>query len=311
MGATKEKKSEYFTRLRNYLEEYKSIFIVTVDNVSSNQLHQIRQSLRGEAKLLMGKNTMVRRAIRDFMDELPQFERLLPYVRGNVGFVFTNADLKYVREKIVSNRLLAPARAGAIAPLDVFIPAGNTGMGPEKTNFFQAIGISTKISRGTIDIVSDVHICHAGTKVGPSEATLLNMLNISPFTYGMSVAQVFDNGQIFSPDILDITEDTLISHFLSAVTTVASISLATGYPTLVSAMHSLVNSYKNVLGVSIATDYTFPGSEQIKAYIADPSAFASAAPAATAEPSGSAKKEEKPAEEEEESDDDMAFGLFD
>ncbi|OLL26447.1 60S acidic ribosomal protein P0 [Neolecta irregularis DAH-3] len=254
---------------------------------------------------------MVRRAIRDFMDELPQFERLLPYVRGNVGFVFTNGDLKVIREKIVSNRLLAPARSGAIAPLDVYIPPGNTGMGPEKTNFFQALGISTKISRGTIEIISQVHICQAGNKVGPSEATLLNMLNISPFTYGMTVEQIFDSGQVFNPAILDITEDTLISHFLSAVTTIASISLATGYPTLVSVMHSLVNSYKNVLGVSIATDYTFDGSEQIKGYLANPSAFAMAAPAAAAEPFGSAKPEDKPAEEEEESDEDMAFGLFD
>lgn len=100
-------------------------------------MHQIRQALRGEAVILLGKNTMIRRAIRGFLNEFPDYERLLPYVKGNVGFVFTNKDLKEIREKITANRVAAPARAGAIAPLDVFIPAINTGLDPSKTSFFQ------------------------------------------------------------------------------------------------------------------------------------------------------------------------------
>lgn len=39
--------------------------------------------------------------------------------KGNVGFVFTNEELKVIREKILSNKVAAPARAGAVAPLDV------------------------------------------------------------------------------------------------------------------------------------------------------------------------------------------------
>ena len=59
MGGQTVKKSEYFDKLKTLLEEYKSIFIVTVDNVSSQQMHEIRQSLRGQSIVLMGKNTMV------------------------------------------------------------------------------------------------------------------------------------------------------------------------------------------------------------------------------------------------------------
>lgn len=81
------------------------------------------------------------------------FCRLLPHIRGNVGFVFTKEDLVEVRDVILNNKVAAPARAGAIAPIDVFIPAGNTGLGPEKTSFFQALAIPTKISRGTIEIL--------------------------------------------------------------------------------------------------------------------------------------------------------------
>ncbi|KAI8379225.1 ribosomal protein L10-domain-containing protein [Radiomyces spectabilis] len=306
----RESKELYFEKLKTYLDTYQSIFIVNVDNVSSNQMHQIRHALRGEGVVLMGKNTMVRRALKTYVADRPDLERLLVHVKGNIGFVFTNEDLKTIRDKIVSNRVAAPARANAIAPADVVVPAGNTGMEPGKTSFFQALGIPTKISRGTIEIVSDVALVHAGEKVGASEAVLLNMLNISPFTYGMSVTQVFDQGSCFSAEVLDVEESQLVANLLAAIREVASVSLAVGYPTLASVPHSLINGYKNLLAVSVASDYTFPGSEKLKEYLENPEAFAvAAAPAAAA--TESAPAAEAKVEEEEESDDDMGFGLFD
>ncbi|TCD65692.1 ribosomal protein P0 (A0) (L10E) [Steccherinum ochraceum] len=314
MGATRAQKELYFIRLKELIAKFPSIFIVNVDNVGSNQMHQIRVALRGKGVIVMGKNTMVRRALRTILAEYPTFERLLPYVKGNIGFVFTGSDLKEIREIIQANKVAAPARAGALAPKDVFIPAGNTGMEPGKTSFFQALGIPTKIARGTIEIVSDVQVVFAGTRVGPSEATLLNMLNISPFTYGMTVVQIFDSGNVFTPDVLDVSDEELLGRFTTGITTIAALSLALNYPTIVSVTHSLVNSYKNLLAVSIATEYTFEGAEKVKEYLANPEAFAAAAPAAAeAAPAASdaPAAEEKKEEEEEGSDDDMGFGLFD
>ena len=233
-------------------------------------MHQIRVALRGKGVVLMGKNTMVRRALRTILSESPQFERLLPYVKGNIGFVFTDQDLKEIRELIIANKVAAPARAGAFAPKDVVVPACNTGMEPGKTSFFQALGIPTKIARGTIEIVSDVKVVTAGTRVGSSEATLLNMLNISPFTYGMTVVQIFDQGNVFSPQVLDIDESELIDRFLSGIKTIAAISLALDYPTIVSVTHSLVNAYKNLIAISLVTEYTFEGSEKVSSLTSCP-----------------------------------------
>lgn len=244
-----------------------TIFLVNVDNVGSNQMHQIRVSLRGKGIVLMGKNTMVRRALRTILAENPQFERLLPHVKGNIGFVFTSGDLKEIREIIVANVVAAPARAGAYAPKDVFVPAGNTGMEPGKTSFFQALNIPTKIARGTIEIVSDIKVVTAGTRVGPSEATLLNMLNISPFTYGMTVVQIFDQGNVFAPSVLDVDEQELIDRFLSGIKTIAAISLALNYPTIVSVSHTLVNAYKNLISIALATEYTFEGAEKVRSFL--------------------------------------------
>merc|ERR1711872_754760 len=239
----------------------------------------------------------------------PDLERLLPHIKQNVGFVFTNEELVDIRDLLLANKVKAPARAGAIAPLDVIVPAQNTGMGPEKTSFFQALSIPTKITKGTIEIIQDVPLIKAEDKVGMSEATLLNMLNISPFSYGLVVENVYDNGSIFSPKVLDITDDDLKATFMAGVANVAAVSLQIGYPTMASAPHSMVNGLKNLMAIAAETEITFPAAEKLKAYLADPSAFAAAAPAASAAaaaPAAAAKVEEP----EEESDDDMGLDLF-
>ena len=217
-------------------------------------------------------------------------------------------------DKILANKVAAPARAGAVAPADVFVPAGNTGMEPGKTSFFQALGVPTKIARGTIEITADLKLVEAGTKVGASEATLLNMLNISPFTYGMGISQVYDQGNTFPPSVLDIEESQLLKTFSSAITTIACISLAANFPTLPSVIHSVVNSYKKVLAVAIETEYGWPEIEELKDRIANPDAYASTGPAATtteAATDAAPAEEDKPESEAEESGDEGFGGLFD
>jgi len=307
----KEWKANYFVKIGALLEEYPKCFIVGADNVGSKQMQEIRIALRGKALVLMGKNTMMRKAIREHVEKNPDLEALLPHIRKNVGFVFTNQDLTEVRDMLLANKVKAPAKAGAIAPLDVKVPAQNTGMGPEKTSFFQALSIPTKITKGTIEIVSDVDLITAGDKVGMSESTLLNMLKISPFTYGLVVQKVYDSGSVFDPAILDITDDDLKATFMAGVCNVAAVCLEIGYPTVASVGHSVVNGMKNLLAVAAVTDITFKEAEMIKEFLADPSKFAAAAPAAGAAAAAPAAAAAAPVEEEEEEDDDMGFGLFD
>jgi large subunit ribosomal protein LP0 len=119
------------------------------------------------------------------------------------------------------------------------------------------------LARGTIEIVSDVKVVTAGNRVGPSEATLLNMLNVSPFTYGMFVVQIFDSGNVFAPSVLDIDEQDLFNRFLTGIKTIAAISLALNYPTIVSVPHTLVNAYKNLISIALVINYSFEGDEKV------------------------------------------------
>jgi len=313
-------KSNYFLKLINLLDEFPKFFIVQADNVGSNQMQQIRIALRGTAEVLMGKNTMMRKAIRGHLDSNPALEKVLPHIVDNIGFVFTKADLVEVRDKLLSNKKPAAAKAGAMAPIDVFVPAQNTGLGPEKTSFFQALQIATKITRGTIEILNEVHIIKKDEKVGASEATLLGMLNIHPFAYGLQILQVYDGGSIFHPSVLDITNEDIREKFIEGAAIVTMTCLGIGYPTAASVPHMVSNAFRNLLAVAVETDYTFKEAEQIKDMLANPEKFAAlaapvaAAAAAPTEAAAPAAEEAAPAakdESEEESDDDMGFGLFD
>jgi len=305
-------KASYFVRIIELFEEYPKCLIVGVDNVGSKQMQEIRSNMRGKAEILMGKNTMIRKAIRGHLAKNPDLEKILPHIVQNVGFVFTKEDLSETRDALLENKRGAPAKAGAIAPCDVKLPPQNTGMGPEKTSFFQALQIPTKIARGTIEILNEVHLIKEGEKVGASESALLNMLNIQPFSYGLAVQQVYDNGAVYSPAVLDMTTDELRNRFLEGVRNVASVSLAINRPTLASAPHIVANGFKNLMAIAAESEVSFKEAEKIKAYLADPSKFAAAAaPAASSAPSAATPAAAAAPAEESGSDSDMGLGLFD
>jgi len=308
MSGVDARKEAYFAKLINLLEEYPKMLIVNADNVGSNQMQRIRLALRGEAVVLMGKNTMIRKVIRGQLEKNPALESLLPLIRGNIGFVFTKGDLGRARDKVAANRVAAPAKAGTVAPNDVVVPKGNTGLEPTQTAFLQALNIPSKINKGQIEIINDVHLIKAGTKVGSSEATLLTKLSIKPFAYGLTLLSVYDSGAVYEPSVLDLTDDDLLSKFRAGVANIASLGLAIGYPTIASLPHSLISGFKNVIAVALETNISFPAVDKVKNILANPGAFAAPAAAAPAKTEAKKEPEKKPVVVEEEEEEDASVG---
>jgi large subunit ribosomal protein LP0 len=315
-----DKKIAYDQKLCQLLDDYTQVLVAAADNVGSNQLQNIRHGLRGDSVILMGKNTMMKRSIRMHSEKTGNkaYLNLIPLLVGNVGLIFTKGDLKEVREEVAKYKVGAPARVGLVAPVDVVVPPGNTGLDPSQTSFFQVLNIPTKINKGTVEIITPVELIKKGDKVGSSEAALLAKLGIRPFSYGLVVLTVYENGSVFSPEVLDLTEDDLVEKFALGVSMVTSLALAIHYPTIAAAPHMLINGYKNLLAIAVETDYSFPLADKVKEYLADPSKFAVAAPvaggdaAAAPAAAAAAPAETKKEEPEEESDEDgMGFGLFD
>lgn len=313
--AKKEKHAAKFVQLLN---DHKSILIIGVDNVGSNQMARVRMALRGKAIFLLGKNTHMRRTLRIQSEKNPSLQALIPHIVGNIGLVFTNEDLIEVRDCITSFLVPAAARTGALAPIDVIVPPGPTGMDPGQTSFFQALSIATKIMRGCIEIISEVKLITKGEKVTASHVSLLTKLGIKPFFYGITVNKVYEDGDVFGADVLDFSDDLLLGKFFNSVRKIAAISMEIEYPTHASIPHIFTLAFKKMVAIALETDYMFEQVEIYKDMIENPEKYGGgggggggAADSGGAD--GGAAEEEKKEEEEEEEEDDgagLGGGLF-
>jgi len=217
-------------------------------------------------------------------------------------------------------RVEAPAKVGILAPQDVFIQKGPTKLEPTKTSFLQALNIASKINRGTIEILQDVHLIKLGAKVGSSESTLLTMLEKKPFSYGLVCNNVYEDGKVYQAKFLDVPPSEVLQRFYAGISTVAAISLATGVPTLASVPHSILNSFKNLIAIALETKYEFDQAKKIKDMVENPDAYKSTQPTTTVVEQPKEKvdtkvEDENPPEDDKKKDDDsggdMGFSFFD
>jgi len=309
--SSKQKKAEYFEKLLGLLDKYPKILIVTCDNIGSNHMQRIRLSLRGKAVLLMGKNTMMRRAIRSNLSRNPKWESLLPAIYGNIGFIFTDQDLSGIKDLAMSTRVPASAKANTFAPKDVSIPKGITTLEPTKTSFLQALNIASKITRGTIEILNDVHLIKKSERIGSSEATFLTMLNIKPFEYGLNVTSVYDDGAVYGVEILSLKDSDILAKFGAGIANVAALSLGLNLPTIAAFPHVVMNSYKNMLAIALATDYVFDQAKKLKDIVENPDAFVSTTPVSnTTSNTTQTTVTVAPVVEEKPESEEMEFDLF-
>jgi len=317
----KARKEKYRVKFEKLLEEYKNVLIVGVDNVGSLQMQKVRIALRGTAIMIMGKNTLMRIIMRKIMEKNPRLEALLPHVRGNMGMIFTNDDLAKIRQIVTEYKVPAGAKSGTLAPSDVFVPPGPTGLDPGQTGFFQALNIATKIVKGSIEIVNQVHLIKKGDKVTSSAVALLAKLDIKPFFYGIVALQVYENGSVYPAQVLDITPDELLERFMKGVNTLRALSLAARWPSELTLPFQIASGFRKLLALSLATNYKFKEAEAFEKAAASGAAAPKAAPAAAkkddkkddkkGKPKDKPKDEPKDEPKEDEDDGPGVGGLFD
>jgi large subunit ribosomal protein LP0 len=304
-----KRKVDYIARMEELLDTYTKVFVVNATHVGSKQFQDIRVALRGSAVVLMGKNTVMRKVISKRGKDDP-YANLLPLIVGNIGLVFIKDNMNACKDTIAEFIVPAPAKMGVVANTNVVVPPGPTGCDPSKTSYFQTMEIPTKISRGQIEIVSSVNLIQKGDRVTAGQADLLQTLGIRPFTYGLAITMVFDNGSVFDPEVLSITEDFLFGEFSKYARDVAAVGHTLHKPNTVSITHSMKFAFKTILAVVCAEGHThkFDEAADVLGYLADPSAFVAANPAGAEE---EAPAEAAPAEvvEEETNADDIVMSL--
>jgi len=326
MGAdkkTKARKDELWVECQDACATYNKMMFVNTDNVTSKQICVMRREMRNiGAKLVCGKNTMMKKAItqlntaptaRDapYTEEsdgdwkyLNHLDKVITQLKGNTSIIFSNGDLTDVLAILNSQVREAPAKVGSLAPKAVTVPAGPTGLDPRQTGFFGNLGIATKIVKAQIEILNDFDIIQEGDKVSPGQAALLDKLKIRPFEYKMNVRKILQEGQIYDPAVLSITPEDILKKFSAGVANATAVSLGSGYVVQSAVPHLIMRAFKNLAAVSFGSDYSFPQAEALKAAAAAGPA-AGAGPAAAGGAAAAAAVEEEPEEEVE-----MGMDLF-
>jgi large subunit ribosomal protein LP0 len=232
--------------------------------------------------MVCGKNTVVKKAIDIRINELDEkdpdydfrkplytedlpIDKLKSYCKGKVGFIFSDCPVFELKPLIESNKIPAPAKVGTLAPIEVVIPPGPTGLDPSQISFFHTLNISTKIQKGQIEITKEFRVCEKGRKVGNSEAAILQKLNIKPFAFGMEILYVYEDGSILTPEVFNLDPNALLGKIRAAANVVTSISLAIGEPNALSIPHMIVNGFKIVAAIALETGIPLKELENLKA----------------------------------------------
>jgi len=248
-------KSLFYEKFVHLFSKYNRIIIVKADNVGSQQLQKCRKALGNSSVLILGKNTIIRKVLKQQIKKNPGLKDLLSHVSGNIGFIFTKINPLDVREILSSNKVPAPAKVGQIAQTDVIIPSGPTGITPDGTPFFQALNIPTKISKGQIEIQEEVRVITSGKLIQSSEVALLQKLNIVPFSYELEIEYIYDDEECYDPSVLDISSQKIRNILKEKVQELKFISKKTGYPVWGSPENSLKKSIASFLSIGLAIDY--------------------------------------------------------
>jgi len=209
-----------------------------------------------------------------------------------------------LREKVEAEVVKQPARTGIIAPCDVVIPAGPTGIEVGKIDLFHKLNISCKTVKSAIEVVKEVKIITKGEKVGEGATQMCKLLSIVPFEYKLEFLSVYMEGVILDKSVIDMPLEDVLEKFKSFSGLATAVSLGANIPNQLSVPHFLANGFKSLLAIGKETGYRFKQLED-----AENAASNVVATAVVEEKKDEGKKEEEKKEEEpEEESEDLDMG---
>ncbi|AUV82355.1 50S ribosomal protein L10 [Salinigranum rubrum] len=222
-------KQEEVDELVEFVDSYQSVGVVRVTGIPSRQLQNMRADLHGKAAVRMSRNTLMERALDEVDDGL---EQLNEYVAGEVALIGTDDNPFGLFKQLEASKTPAPINAGEVAPNDVVIPEGDTGVDPGPfVGELQQVGASARIMDGSIKVTEDSTVLSEGEVVSAELANVLSELGIEPKEVGLDLRAVFSEGVLFEPDELAIDVDEYRADIESAAAAGRNLSVNAVYPT--------------------------------------------------------------------------------
>ena len=323
MAHVAEWKKEEVNELKGLIESAEVVGIVNLLNIPARQLQEMRKTLAGKATIRLSKINLMKLALEDCDNEKANITGLSDFMEGQPALVCTDMNPFRLYKILEDSKTSAPAKAGATAPDDIVVPAGDTGFPPGPQ-----IGVPAKIDKGKIVVSKDTVVVKAGEEVSKQVAAALTRMDIKPMEVGMDLKAVYEEGSIFKADVLAIDEEETIADIQTAFTKAFNLSVFSAFPTsqtistIISTAHT--KAYNVAIEAAIPTDKTSDmlialanakmlalagelSSDAIDDEIANKLANVAVAAAPVVEEVE--EEEEEPEEEEDKSEETAALGL--
>jgi len=223
-----EWKREEVDEVVDFIERYDSVGVVAITGIPSQQLQDMRRNLHGTAQLRVSRNTLLERAL-DEVDE--GMERLTGYISGQVGLVGTDENPFSLYQQLEASKTSAPINAGEVAPNDIVIPEGDTGVDPGPfVGELQSIGANARIEGGSIQVMEDSTVLEAGEEVSSDLSNVLSELGIEPKEVGLDLRGVYAEGVLFEPEDLELDVDQYRTDVSAAASRARNLALNAQIP---------------------------------------------------------------------------------
>jgi len=249
-------KREEVDELVEFIDSFNSVGIVGVGGIPSRQLQAMRRELHGSADVRVSRNTLTTRALEEVGGGV---EELTGYVSGQVALIGTNDNPFGLFKQLEASKTPAPINAGEVAPNDVVIPEGDTGVDPGPfVGELQTVGAAARIQDGSIVVTEDSKVLGEGEVVDDDLANVLTELGIEPKEVGLDLKGVYSEGVLFEPDELAIDVDEYAADVRSAAAAARNLSINAAYPTAATAGSLLAKASGEAKSVGLFAEIESP-----------------------------------------------------
>ncbi|ERH01156.1 MAG: ribosomal protein L10 [Halonotius sp. J07HN6] len=249
-------KQDEVDELTEFVEGYSSVGVVGVEGIPSRQLQSMRRELHGSAEVRMSRNTLLIRALEAVDDGV---EQLTEHVAGQVALIGTNDNPFGLFQQLEASKTPAPISAGEVAPNDIVIPEGDTGVDPGPfVGELQQIGADARIEEGSIQVLSDSTVLSAGETVDADLENVLSELGIEPKEVGLDLKSVYSEGVLFAPEELELDVAAYREDIQSAAAAARNLSVNANYPTTQTAPTLIAKATGEAKSVAISAAVESP-----------------------------------------------------
>ena len=225
-------KKEVVKKVVELISKNPIVGIVDMENLPAQQLQKMREKLRGKVNIFMTKKRLMRVAFEQAEKDSPGISKLQDHFKGMPALIFTSDNPFALFRTIKQNKSAAPARAGQEAPKDIEVKAGPTPFAPGPIiGELGQFGIKSGVEGGKIAVKADVVVCKQGQKISAKLASILTRMGIEPMEVGLDLVAIYEEGTIFTKDVLDVDEDAMKEKFMRAALEAFNLSVEVSFIT--------------------------------------------------------------------------------